>query len=38
LARDAKNIGFYESMFFAAVAGSIAGVITNPLDMSKIRM
>ncbi len=29
---------FYESMFYSSVAGCLASILTNPLDMSKLRM
>lgn len=33
-----KEIGLYESIFCAGIAGSIASYITNPLDIAKVRM
>ena len=33
-----SDIGFFPSMFCSMVAGGAASVITNPLDMAKLRL
>lgn len=35
---EQKEIGFWPSLLCAGIAGSIASVVTNPLDMAKVRM
>lgn len=35
---DPHSPSFYESMFLSALSGSLASVLTNPLDMAKMRM
>ena len=33
-----SDIGFFQSMFCSMVAGGLASIITNPLDMAKLRL
>mgnify|MGYP001131846061 CR=1 FL=1 len=35
---NSNNIGFFESMACGMFAGSLAGTLTNPLDMAKLRL
>jgi hypothetical protein len=37
-AAHTKDIGFFQSMICSMVAGGAASVITNPLDMAKLRL
>ena len=38
IAKNSQNISFYESMGLSAISGALASMITNPLDMTKLRM
>ena len=40
LTKDGKNadIGFFPSMLCSMVSGGAASIITNPLDMAKLRL
>ena len=33
-----NEVAFYESMLFSSIAGCIASVSTNPLEIAKVRM